>query len=65
MTRVHGKSAVDAITGVLSRGLGRRQIRVNSLNPGMFETEGSRSAGFIGSDFEKAVVSQVPFGRVG
>lgn len=59
------KGAVDAITGVLSRELGPRQIRVNSLNPGMVETEGSIAAGFIGSDFEKSIVSQVPFGRVG
>jgi 3-oxoacyl-[acyl-carrier protein] reductase len=59
------KSAVDGITGVLARELGARKIRVNSLNPGMVETEGTVSAGFIGSDFEKALVSQVPFGRVG
>lgn len=59
------KGAVDAITGVLSRELGPRQIRVNSLNPGMVETEGSIAAGFIGSDFEKALVAQVPFGRIG
>jgi len=59
------KGAVDAITGVLSRELGPRQIRVNSLNPGMVETEGAIAAGFIGSDFEKALVAQVPFGRIG
>src|SRR5450432_788020 len=59
------KGAVDAITGVLSRELGPRRIRVNSINPGMVETEGSIAAGFIGSDFEKALASQAPFGRVG
>src|SRR5882724_5772100 len=59
------KGAVDAITGVLSRELGPRKIRVNSLNPGMVETEGTVSAGFIGSDFEKALVAQVPLGRTG
>jgi 3-oxoacyl-[acyl-carrier protein] reductase len=59
------KGAVDAITGVLSRELGPRQIRVNSLNPGMVETEGAIAAGFIGSDFEKALIAQVPFARVG
>ncbi|HZZ17865.1 MAG TPA: glucose 1-dehydrogenase [Opitutaceae bacterium] len=59
------KGAVDAITGVLSRELGARKIRVNALNPGMVETEGSITAGFIGSDFEKSVVSQTPLGRVG
>jgi len=59
------KGAVDAITGVLARELGPRKIRVNALNPGMVETEGTRSAGFIGSDFEKGVVAQTPLGRVG
>jgi 3-oxoacyl-[acyl-carrier protein] reductase len=59
------KGAVDAITGVLSRELGPKQIRVNSLNPGMVETEGTLAAGMIGSDMEKAIVSQAPLGRVG
>jgi 3-oxoacyl-[acyl-carrier protein] reductase len=59
------KGAVDAITGVLSRELGPKKIRVNSLNPGMVETEGTHSAGFIGSDFEKDHVNQVPLGRIG
>ena len=59
------KGAVDAITGVLSRELGPRKIRVNALNPGMVETEGTQSAGFIGSDFEKGTVAQTPLGRVG
>jgi len=57
------KGAVDAITGVLSREFGPRKIRFNSINPGMVETEGT--AGFAGSDFEKAIAAQTPFGRVG
>jgi 3-oxoacyl-[acyl-carrier protein] reductase len=59
------KGAVDAITGVLSRELGPRKIRVNALNPGMVETEGTQGAGFIGSDFEKGTVAQTPLGRIG
>jgi len=59
------KGAVDAITGVLSREFGPRKIRVNSINPGMVETEGARSAGFIGSDLEKTIAAQTPFGRAG
>jgi 3-oxoacyl-[acyl-carrier protein] reductase len=59
------KGAVDAITGVLARELGPRKIRVNALNPGMVETEGTHSAGFIGSDFETGTVAQTPLGRVG
>jgi 3-oxoacyl-[acyl-carrier protein] reductase len=59
------KGAVDAITGVLARELGPKKIRVNAINPGMVETEGTRSGGFIGSDFEKMFVAQTPLGRIG
>ena len=59
------KGAVDAITGVLSRELGPRKIRVNALNPGMVETEGTHSAGFIGSDFQAGQVAVTPLGRIG
>lgn len=59
------KGAVDAITGVLARELGPRKIRVNTINPGVVETEGTHSAGIIGSDFEKAITAQAPLGRTG
>ena len=59
------KGAVDAITGVLAKELGPKKIRVNSINPGIVETEGTHSAGFIGSDFETYFVSQTPLGRAG
>jgi 3-oxoacyl-[acyl-carrier protein] reductase len=59
------KGAVDSISVALSKELGSRKIRVNSLNPGMVETEGVHSAGFIGSDFEKKAVADTPLGRIG
>ena len=59
------KGAVDAITGVLSRELGPKKIRVNTLNPGVVETEGTHTGGVIGSDFEKAAIAQTPLGRIG
>ncbi len=59
------KGALDAITGVLARELGPKKIRVNTINPGVVDTEGSRAAGFIGSDFEKNAVKQTPLGRTG
>jgi 3-oxoacyl-[acyl-carrier protein] reductase len=59
------KGAVDAITGVLSLELGSKGIRVNALNPGLVETEGTHSAGFIGSDFAKGAEAQTPLGRIG
>jgi NAD(P)-dependent dehydrogenase (short-subunit alcohol dehydrogenase family) len=52
-------------SGVLAKELGVRKIRVNSINPGMVETEGVHAAGFIGSDFEKGAIAQTPLGRIG
>jgi 3-oxoacyl-[acyl-carrier protein] reductase len=59
------KGAVDAITGVLAKELGSKGIRVNALNPGLIETEGTVTAGFIGSDMEKDAIQQSPLGRGG
>jgi 3-oxoacyl-[acyl-carrier protein] reductase len=59
------KGAVDAISGALARELGPKQIRVNTINPGVIVTEGTQSAGVIGSEFETAAISQTPLGRVG
>ncbi len=59
------KGAVDTVTKALSKELGPRGIRVNSLNPGMVETEGVHTAGFIGSDFHKKIEAETPLGRIG
>jgi 3-oxoacyl-[acyl-carrier protein] reductase len=59
------KGAVESITRALSKELGPRKIRVNTLNPGLIETEGTHSAGFIGSDFAKLAVQNTPLGRIG
>jgi len=59
------KAGVDAITGVLAKELGPRKIRVNSISPGMIETEGVHTTGFFGSDFQKMVETQAPLGRIG
>jgi 3-oxoacyl-[acyl-carrier protein] reductase len=59
------KAAVDAITGVLAKELGPRQIRVNSINPGVIETEGFHAGGFAGGDFQKIAETQAPLGRIG
>jgi 3-oxoacyl-[acyl-carrier protein] reductase len=59
------KGAVDAITGVLANELAPRKIRVNSINPGVVETEGTHAAGIVGSEMEAAVVAQTPLGRTG
>jgi 3-oxoacyl-[acyl-carrier protein] reductase len=50
---------------VLAKELGPKKIRVNSINPGMVETEGAQALGIIGSDFEKQAVAQTPLGRIG
>jgi 3-oxoacyl-[acyl-carrier protein] reductase len=59
------KGAVDAITGALARELGPKKIRVNSINPGMVVTEGTNTAGIIGSEMDTAIVGQTPLGRLG
>jgi 3-oxoacyl-[acyl-carrier protein] reductase len=59
------KGAVDAITGVLSKELGPRNIRVNAINPGGTLTEGLISMGVPGSDFEKQMIASTPLGRLG
>jgi 3-oxoacyl-[acyl-carrier protein] reductase len=58
------KAAVDAITVSLSRELGPKKIRVNSLNPGMVDTEGYRSAGLAESEERKFVEAGTPLGRI-
>jgi 3-oxoacyl-[acyl-carrier protein] reductase len=58
------KAAVDAVTKSLAKELGPKKIRVNSLNPGMVETEGLHTAGFLDGDFHKQIVAQTPLGRI-
>jgi 3-oxoacyl-[acyl-carrier protein] reductase len=59
------KYAVDAMTRILAKELGPKNIRVNSINPGLIETEGSHSSGVMNGDAEKWHVSETPLGRVG
>jgi len=59
------KGALDTITQVLASELGPRKIRVNSINPGMVESEGTHAAGFIGGDFQKDIEAKAPLGRIG
>jgi 3-oxoacyl-[acyl-carrier protein] reductase len=59
------KGAVDAVTRVLSRELGPRKIRVNAINPGVVDTEGTNAAGVIGSEFESQFIALTPLGRTG
>jgi len=59
------KAAVNVITRTLAQELGARKIRVNSINPGMVETEGVHASGIAESDFRKQVEAQTPLGRIG
>jgi 3-oxoacyl-[acyl-carrier protein] reductase len=59
------KHAVDGVTRVLAKELGSKKIRVNSINPGLVETEGTATFGIIGSEMEQGMVSQTPLGRTG
>jgi 3-oxoacyl-[acyl-carrier protein] reductase len=59
------KGAVDTITRVLAKELGPKKVRVNAINPGGVETEGTHTMGVIGSDFEKQMVARTSLGRLG
>ncbi|HZV03837.1 MAG TPA: glucose 1-dehydrogenase [Gemmataceae bacterium] len=59
------KAAVDAVTRSLSKELGPRKIRINSINPGVVETEGVHAAGIPDSDLRKQFEAQAPLGRIG
>jgi 3-oxoacyl-[acyl-carrier protein] reductase len=58
------KAAVDAITISLSQELGPRKIRVNSLNPGMVDTEGLRTSGLHEGAFREQQDRETPLGRI-
>lgn len=59
------KYAVDGITRVLAKELGGRNIRVNSINPGLVATEGVEALGVLESDMVETFKRQTPLGRVG
>jgi 3-oxoacyl-[acyl-carrier protein] reductase len=59
------KAAVNAVTYSLAQELGPRKIRVNAVNPGMVETEGTHSAGITDSEFRKELQARTPLGRIG
>lgn len=59
------KGAVDALTRSLAAELGPRKIRVNAINPGLIETEGTHSSGITKSDFRKDIEMHTPLGRIG
>jgi 3-oxoacyl-[acyl-carrier protein] reductase len=58
------KGAVDAVTHVLAKELGPKKVRVNSINPGVVETEGTHAAGVIGGEMQKWAEGQTPLGRI-
>lgn len=58
------KAAIDNITKVLSKELGKKNIRVNTIAPGMTETDGSHEKGIMGSEFEKQTIAITPLGRI-
>jgi 3-oxoacyl-[acyl-carrier protein] reductase len=59
------KAAVDAVTKSLAKELGPKQIRVNSINPGLVVTEGLQAAGMETGEFRDKIEADTPLGRVG
>ena len=56
------KGAIIGMTLPMARDLGRAQIRVNTLAPGVIKTP---MAAALGEKVEKAIESQIPLGRLG
>lgn len=67
MTSVYSstKGAVDTITKSLAKELGPRKIRVNAVNPGMTETEGTHAQGITTSDWGVETKARTPLQRIG
>ncbi len=57
------KSAVDGLTRTFAKELGARKIRVNSVNPGPVETEGTHAANLLEAFATYAALT--PLGRIG
>ena len=58
------KAAIDNVTKVLAKELGSKKIRVNTISPGITETEGSHEQGFMGGEWEAQLLAQIPLGRI-
>lgn len=59
------KAGVDSIAKTLAKELGPKNIRVNTIAPGMTESEGSTADGRPGSAMEKMFLDLTPLGRIG
>jgi 3-oxoacyl-[acyl-carrier protein] reductase len=57
------KGAVDAATRALAKELGPRKIRVNSINPGPVETEGTSD--LFDENMRQHFIADTPLGRIG
>lgn len=55
------KSAVDNLTRTFAKELAGRNIRVNSVNPGLISTEGTHAIGFV----QNGVDAPAHLGRIG
>ena len=66
-TLIYGatKAALDNVTKVLAKELGPKKIRINTISPGITETEGSHEKGFMGGEWEAQLLARVPLGRIG
>ena len=56
------KGGLDAMTRALAREVGRRQITVNSINPGYLETDMSKS---LAGEQRQQIIRRTPLNRLG
>lgn len=58
------KASLDNVTKTLAKELGHKKIRVNTIAPGITETEGSHERGFMGGEWEADLLAKIPLGRI-
>lgn len=59
------KGALDVLTKALAKGLAGRNIRVNTIAPGVMENEVVSLPGSEEYEFEQQIIGQTPLGRLG
>jgi 3-oxoacyl-[acyl-carrier protein] reductase len=59
------KGAIDVITKVVAKEVGNRKVRVNSIIPGLTETEGAHSVGIFNNGLGEKIIENTSLGRLG
>jgi Dehydrogenases with different specificities (related to short-chain alcohol dehydrogenases) len=64
LTYAATKAGLENVTKTLAKELGSKKIRVNTIAPGITETEGAHEKGLMGGDWKDNLLAQTPLGRI-